>query len=187
MIVAQIFGILGMAANILSYQCRHRKEVLRCQFFGSFLFAINMYLLDAMMGCLLNAVGIFRTVTYSYVKKPSHIRLANGLFLALYVLAYVSDFTWIGLEPTTQNLILEALPLVAMFAITFACSRSAKVIRRTVFISSPLWLVYDAIGLSLGGVICEVISIVSAVIGTVRYDIRKESETTAENHDEIAA
>ena len=48
--IAQILGILGMAMNVLSYQWKEKKALITVQLFGSLFFAVNMFMLNAVMG-----------------------------------------------------------------------------------------------------------------------------------------
>jgi len=98
----------------------------------------------------------------------------------VYILSYVSVFTIFGKEPTPLNLILEVLPVIAMTVTTIAFRhKEDKILRRVAFISSPLWLAYNFIFFSLGGIIGETLNLTSAIIGTIRLD-RKKEENKAE-------
>lgn len=173
-VIAQILGIIGMGMNILSYQGEKQKSVIIMQFFSSLFFSVNMLMLRATMGCLLNIIGIFRALVYVNKDKFKHIGIANVVFMFLFVLSYIATFTIFKKEPSTFNIIVEILPLIAMFATTIGFSKKdAKSIRRMALISSPLWLIYDLINMSLGGVVCETLSLISVVIGMFRYDIQR--------------
>ena len=74
-------------------------------------------------------------------------------------------------------MILEVLPVLAMTVTTIAFRyKEAKILRRVTFISSPMWLTYNAIFFSLGGIIGESLNIGSALIGTLRLDRKKAEE-----------
>ena len=63
-LTAQIIGIFAMVANVAAYQFKNKRNVILCQLAGSALFAVNMFMLDALMGGLLNVVGIVRAIVY---------------------------------------------------------------------------------------------------------------------------
>ena len=84
-IVAQAFGLLGMAMNIASYQAKERRRVILIQLFGSTFFAINMLMLGAYSGFLLNAIGIARALVYARPAVMKRVKLWNAAFIALYV------------------------------------------------------------------------------------------------------
>lgn len=175
--IAQIFGILGMAMNVLSYQGKEKKTLILMQFFGSLFFAVNMFMLNAIMGGLLNTIGIARALIYSNSEKFKNVKRFNLLFLLLYILSYIAIFTFFNKEATMFNLIVEVLPLIAMIATTVGFSmKKAANIRRLTLISSPSWLIYNCINFSLGGILCEVFSLVSVFIGILRYDIKKKQK-----------
>ena len=67
-VVAQIFGIIGMIFNIIVFQQKKQKMVLLFQFFAAISFAVNYFMLGAIIGGLLNLVGALRSVIYYFDK-----------------------------------------------------------------------------------------------------------------------
>ena len=174
-IVAQGISFVAMAMNILSYQQRTQKGVLTFQRVGSMLFAVSFFLLGAYAGALLNAVGITRALVFINRDRlhATHPAWLCGYTL-LYVASYVLVFTVFAKAPTTRNLIVEVLPVVGMTLTTVSFRfRDAKTIRRFGLVNSPLWLIYNVFCFSLGAILCETISLVSIVIGTIRFDLKK--------------
>ncbi|MBE6566202.1 MAG: YgjV family protein [Ruminococcaceae bacterium] len=180
-IVAQVVGIFGMLLSVLSYQQKGKARILMFQLLGSVLFVVNFFLLGAFSGAILNVVAIVRALIFIYEDKihGDHLAWTIGL-TAVYILSYVSVFTVFGKEATPLNLVLEVLPVIAMTVTTIAFRhKEDKILRRVAFISSPLWLTYNAIFFSLGGIIGETLNLSSAIIGTIRLD-RKKEENKAE-------
>lgn len=179
-IIAQIFGIFGMLMSVLSYQQKGKARILFFQLLGSVLFVVNFFMLGAFSGAILNLVAIVRALIFIYEDKvrADHPAWTVGLTV-VYLLSYASVFTLFGKEPTAKNLILEVLPVIAMTVTTiaFRCKED-KILRRVAFISSPLWLTYNAIFFSLGGIIGETLNLSSAIIGTIRLDRKKKEEET---------
>lgn len=177
-IIAQIVGIFGMLLSVLSYQQKGKARILTFQLLGSALFVVNFFMLGAFSGAILNLVAIIRALIFIYEDKirGDHPAWTVGLTV-VYILSYVSVFTVFGKEPTPLNLILEVLPVIAMTVTTIAFrSKEDKVLRRVAFISSPLWLTYNFIFFSLGGIIGETLNLTSAIIGTLRLDRKKKEE-----------
>jgi len=175
-IVAQAIGIGGMTANILSYQQKSKTGVIVLQFAGAALFTINFLLLGAITGAMLNGINILLSIVFLLKDKvkADHIAWAI-LFFAAYTAAYVMTFTVFGMEPTVPNFAREALPLLGTYLTVISYrKRDAAAIRRLGLIRSPAWLIYDALVFSIGGVVCEVISLVSIVTAIIRLDIKKE-------------
>lgn len=174
-LIAQIVGIFAMTFNILSYQQKTQKGAIAFQLGGSTLFAINYLMLGAVVGGILNAVGIVRALVFLNREKlkATHPAWLAG-FTTVYLLSYILTFTVFGKEPTLFNLVVEFLPVIGMTATTISFRLSdAKAIRRFGLISSPSWLVYNIVSFSVGAIICEVLSLGSIFIGMFRHDRKK--------------
>ena len=178
-LIAQAIGIIAMAFNILSYQQRTPKRVITFQLFGSALFAMNYLLLGAPVGMCMNLIGILRATVYSNREKFRADRMAwLLLFVSLFVTSYVLSFTVFGMPFTLRNAILELLPVIGMTATTISFRlQNAATIRKFGLISFPCWVTYNAASGSIGGVICELFSICSIVIGLIRYDLKPRKKS----------
>ena len=178
-LVAQAFGIAGMTLNAVSYQAKSQRNIILLQLFGGAFFIVNMFMLQAYMGALLNAIGVVRAAVYANKDKIRNLKLCCSLFIGAFLLSYVAVFTVFQKEFTAFNIIVELLPLAAMTAMTIAFSLpSAQTVRRFALFSSPCWLIYNCINLSVGGILCESFSIVSAITALIRTN-RAEKKATA--------
>lgn len=174
-VIAQAIGLVAMAFNILSYQQKTRNRAIAFQLCGGALFAVNFFLLDAIVGSILNVIAAIRAIIFLNKEKlkADHPAWLAG-FVATYILSYVLTFTVFGKEPTAANLIVEFLPVVGMTATTISFRLSdAKAIRKYGLISSPSWLVYNIANFSIGAICCEVLSLCSILIGMFRLDRTK--------------
>lgn len=171
--IAQAIGIVAMAANILAFQFKNKKTLIICQLMGSVLFAVNMFMLNAVMGGIMNILGIARALVY--LKKDDlkiPIKTVNILFVFAYAIFYVMVFTVFGKEPTTTNIILELLPAIGSSAMALALSRnSTRAVRLCGFINSPCWLIYNSVNFSIGGILCEIFGLISVISSLIRIDI----------------
>lgn len=174
-IVAQCIGILAMAFNIWSYQQKQQKHIIALQLLGSSFFTVHFFMLKAYMGGLLNAVGIARAVVYFYKDKfKSEHFLWLIAFLLVYLACYVLTFTIFDKRFNLENAIIEILPVIGMTATTFAFRcKTTQNTRLLGFVSSPSWLIYNIISLSIGAICCEVLSLISIFIGFFRIDRKK--------------
>lgn len=175
---AQAIGILAMLFNILSYQQKKAKGVIGFQLIGCTLFAVNFFMLGAPVGGIMNLVGAFRSIVF--VKKDTfranHIGWLIG-FITVYITSYVLTFAAFGTPFTLRHAILELLPIIAMTVSTISFRfGDAKIIRRYGLIGSPAWLIYNASNLAVGAIICEVVSLVSIVVGMLRHDQNNKEE-----------
>lgn len=171
-LIAQIIGLGGMAFNILSYQGKTKHAVILMQLIGTFLFTINFAMLGATIGALMNGIGFVRAIIYINKDRFHTDRIGWTIgFIAVFVLMYPVTFLVFDKEPTAMNLILEALPVIGMCAGTVGYSmKEARHVRRLGLIGSPCWLVYNCFNGAIGGILCEVISLISIIVGMLRYD-----------------
>ena len=176
-IIAQIVGIIAMAFNILSYQQKTSGRVMAFQLCGGALFSINFFMLGATVGGIMNVIAVFRAIVFMNKKKfhTDHVAWLVG-FISLYIICYILTFTAFGNEFTIFNAVTELLPIIGMIATTLGFRvQNAKAIRRFGLISSPSWLIYNIINMSVGAIICEILSLGSIIIGTIRHDIKSKT------------
>ena len=172
--IAQAVGIVAMMFNIFSYQQKSAKRVITFQLFGALLFGVNYCMLGAPVGMCMNFVAVVRAIVYSNREKFRADRAFwLVIFTSVYVLSYILSFTVFGMDFTLRNAIVELLPVIGMVAVTVSFRlQSAAMIRRLGFISSPCWLIYNVFNFAVGGIICEVFSLCSIIIGLFRYDFK---------------
>ena len=71
---------------------------------------------------------------------------------------------------------LFVMAAMAINTVSFSFTKP-KLVRTTILISSPLLLVYNILTGSIGGVINELFTEISSVVGIIRYDIKKKDKT----------
>ena len=171
-IIAQIIGIVAMVFNILSYQGKKQSTVIALQLIGSTLFAINFLMLGALVGGILNAIGIVRAIVFLYKDKLKTDRVSWLIaFIIVYLLIYVLNFTAFGKEPTIFNMIIELLPVIGMLAINIGFRmKNASDVRKCGLVSSPAWLIYNIAVGSWGAIVCEMLTLISIFVGMLRHD-----------------
>lgn len=174
-IIAQIFGLIGMAMNSLSFQAKRQRTVILMQMIGTSFFTANMLLLGAYSGTILNFLCAVRALVYANKEKIRNVKAWTIGFMVCYVLSYAAVFLILKKPATPLNLLIELLPTSGMIVSTIALTRKdAAAIRKAAWFVSPVWLIYNCCVFSLGGIICEIISIVSVLIATLRLDRKKK-------------
>ena len=171
-IAGQAISIIAMACNILSYQQKKQSHLIVCQLLGGALFAISYFLLGATVGGLLNVLATVRAILFLFEKKlhTSHPAWLCG-FIAFYIAFYVLSFTVFGTEPNLIHFVIEILPIIGMTALSVAFMLgNSRMTRRLGLISSPAWLIYNLASGSWGAIACEVMTLVSIIIGMLRHD-----------------
>lgn len=173
---AQAIGIVAMFFNIISYQQRTQKGAITCQLFGGALFAINFFMLGAIIGAIMNFIAIFRAIIFLNKKKLGADKPIWIIgFIIIYILVYIITFTYFNKEVTFVNIVLELLPIIGMTATTISFRlKDAGSVRKYGLISSPSWLIYNIANFAIGAIICEVLSLGSILIGMFRLDRAKK-------------
>lgn len=169
-IIAQAVGIVAMVFNILSFQQKSPKGVLTFQLVGGFLFSIHFFMLDAIVGCLLNVIAVIRALIYLNREKLHTDRLSWLMgFIILYILSYALTFAVFGKEFTVFNGFIELLPVIGMTVqtISFRLNR-VNAIRVYGLVGSSTWLVYNIINVAIGAIVCEVMSLISITVSLLR-------------------
>lgn len=174
-IIAQILGLFGLAMNVLSFQQKTKRSLITVQFIGGAIFAIHFLLLKTPIGCMLNLISVFRGIVFSNKEKfKADNILWLPAFFSLFAASYVLSFVLFGKEPSAYNLIVGVLPVCGMVISTISFrTKNAATVRKLSLFNSPLWLVYDALEKSIGGTLCEVMCLISIVVGIIRLDLKK--------------
>ncbi len=184
----QIIGYVAMVITIASYQFKTQKTIVTLQFFSTFLFMIHFGLLHAYSGAILNGVCMVRAAIFSQRhKKWAAHQIWLWVFIFLSIATYfVASFVLIPMSPpqylidiipssSRDYLVIELVPVIGNVITTFATRmKEAKLVRRYVLFSSPLWLIYNVICGSVGGVVAEIVAASSIVIGMLRLDIKRK-------------
>ncbi len=167
-IIAQILGFVAFACSVISFQRRTHKGIVALQLTSNVLFAIHFCLLGAYTGAVLNGIAAVRACVFvNKGKKWADNFIWFVVFCALSIIAGI--FTWDG--------IVSILPILGMICTTIAFwIKTPKYVRMSAFPSSPLWLVYNIINKSCGGVITEIINMISIIIAMIRLDLKKVNE-----------
>ena len=174
-LLIQALGLIGMTMNLISFQLKEQKRLIRLQFYSSIVFSVHYLLLGATMGAILNMIGICRAFVFSNKeKKWAQKKGWLPAFIAVYAVVYILTFTVFGKECTAYNLLLELLPVIGMTATTigFYLENATKV-RLLSLMNAPTWLVYNVISGSIGGALTEVFCLISVVVGILRLDIKR--------------
>ena len=110
--------------------------------------------------------------------------LALGLVTAIFHLAamivgvYVLSFTVFGKEWTVRNALVELFPVMGMAIQTVGLRmRSAQRVRVAIVVSMPFWFTYNAVTFSVGGMLSDLATTASVIVGYLRYRKAAHNET----------
>ncbi len=162
-LVIQSIGALGVIASIASFQCKKHRGILTFRTLNEFFFAIQYFLLGAYTGLAMNIVGCIRNVIFTkQVEKGKKTTVSTVIFSILFFVFGL--FTWQGLK--------SILIIIAKVLSTIAFgNKNTTVMRAIVFVTSLSWLVYNYMVFSVAGVVCEAFTLVSVIVGVIRFDI----------------
>ena len=159
--IGQIFGILSTLMTCLSYQARSKRSILLIQCASIVFICVNYCLLGATSGFVLNGICLARNLVFYFQKEGSHFRLPSGLFFAV-ALVVSGVLSWQG--P------ISLLMMAALAVNTVVLSLGApQLLRKSIFLTSTLVLLYNVFVFSLGGILNECVAILSAAVGLLRY------------------
>lgn len=156
----QIVSIIAMCANILSFQCKSNKRLVLVIGIGASLFAVSYLMLGQPSAAVFNIISAICSIVC--LKDKLKNKLVFGIIVVSFLVA-----TWFTYS-SWWSLMLMAAQVVSSYSIMF---KSGTFIRNArFFFVSPIWLINNTLMcFTVGGIICEVITMVSVVISFIRY------------------
>lgn len=167
--IGHILGFISVALFFYSYQCTEKRKLVAVQTIATALSCIQYLLIGAFSGFALNCVCIIRNFAFYYRDKKQSTDLTLPLLFS-FCMAIASVFSWEG---------IHSLLITAGLVVNTMCMGifDAKDFRKTILISSSLILVYNIFAFSYSGILSESISLISVVIGIIRYNSTQTVKT----------
>ncbi|MBQ7369609.1 MAG: YgjV family protein [Clostridia bacterium] len=160
-IIGQTLSVIAMALMFISYQVKDQKNLLIIQSIGTGFTAISFLFLNAMSAFLLNIVCIIRNVIFYFQNDKSKYSRTIAVVLAI-VMCSVGALSWQGYH--------SLLIIIALALNTFFMSYGdPQLLRKSIPFTSTLTMTHNIIVLSIGGICSEFFSILSSIIGIIRY------------------
>lgn len=178
-VLAQIFGVLALILMVLSYQQKERVRLLRFQMISNALFVASYYLLGAYSGAVMSLANVARSFVFSQSdKKWGRSRAWLFVFIGISMLG--GWLTWEG--P------ISILVIIATIILTVALYSKNQKFMRIMFLFPPLLYVsYNLLNKSIGGIGSDIFCMTSAIIAICRFDIKKKKKNidsvSVENSD----
>ena len=160
-LIGHALGFVSVGLFFYSYQRTQKSKIMIIQTVATALSCIQYLLIGAFSGFALNIICIIRNFVFFYREKNRSTDLASPILFAV-CMAVVSVFSWEGIHSLliTLGLVINTI-CMGIF--------DAKNFRKTILISSTLILIYNIFASSYSGILSESISLVSVVIGIIRY------------------
>ncbi len=161
LIIGQVLGILATAITFISYQVNTKKSLLFIQSVATLSTCLSFLFLGAQTGFALNIVCLVRNIVFYFQERTSRFYYPSVgiLTLAMVVLGAMSWQGWISL------LMIVALSVNSIFI----SIGNPQLLRKSVLFTSTLVIIYNIFVFSIGGIANEGISILSSLIGMIRY------------------
>lgn len=162
--IAQAVGFAGIAANLIIYQQKTRTGLLRWKLTSDVLWALHYLLMEGYSGAAISFIAMLRELFFmKQQSKEKKDRRVYVFFLCLTVLSAV--ITWKGpfsLLPMTASII----------SVSGFWKGDPRLSRILSFPVSACMLSYDLVVHSFAGLISELLTITSSVIGVCRHDLK---------------
>ena len=169
MLIGQALGVVAVILGFVTYQMKSPKALLIVNLVTCGVFCAHYLLIGAISGAVMNGIGIIRNLVYTNRDKKAFSSPAWPFIFAV-VMVVAGLVTWQDWR--------SILMVCALFINSLALSlKNAQHIRYSLLITCPLVLIYDVLLHSYGGMVYEGMSIVSAIIGIIRF--RKTGQEAA--------
>ncbi len=165
-ILAQILGVLAVAAMLLSYQQKRRRGILLLGGMSRVLCVIQYVLLGAYSGAVLDVVGAVSTA----IAEKKESRFVKR-YLSVIVVAVNAVILTAGIAIAVQNhRVIDVFAILGvLFEVNALWLTREQHIRWVSLIGSPCWLIYNLLSGAYGVTVGNVFVIVSIIIGLIRY------------------
>lgn len=176
-LLGHTIGLISVVLFFYSYQRTKKSKIMIIQTVATALSCVQYLLIGAASGFALNIVCIIRNFAFYYREKSNKTGLVTPVIFAV-AMAVMSIFSWEGIHSLliTLGLVVNTI-CMGIF--------DARKFRKTILISSTLILAYNFFALSYSGMLSESISLISAVIGIIRY--RKIKPLPINGTEQLAA
>lgn len=158
--------MVALLFAVLSFQEKSNKRFLIKQGLAGLFFFVNFLLVGAISAALFNLVNLVRGAMFS---KNSRSLVALIVTEGLYIACFMFSLTQIW--GNVFQIFLSSLTFAAMVLMTLLMwMGNGKHIRYfQLFFVSPAWMVNNIFNFSLGGILCELLNVISIIVSFVRY------------------
>lgn len=156
----QIISLIAMMAIILSFQCKRKRKLVLVIGVGALLFAVSYFLLGQPSAAMFNIIAVICSIVC--LKDNLKNKFVFGIIVILYAVA--TWFTFSG----WWSLVLMVAQIAGSYSIMFRSGIFIRNIR--FFFVSPVWLINNTVMcFTVGGIICEIITMTSVIVSFIRY------------------
>ena len=163
--LSTIFGVLGMATTVLIYQQKTRRGLILSKLLSDVIWFLYYICLSAYSGAAIAVIGMIRELVFiNREKKWAKHPIWLVFFLMLSFISAI--ITW-------KN-IFSVLPCIASaISVVSFWIGNPKLSRKLSYPISACMLTYNITSVAIIGVINEIFTVISSIIGTIRLDRKK--------------
>lgn len=165
-VLAQICGVLGATAMLISSWQKTRKKILFFLIFDNAFYIAQYILLNAYTGAFTNVIGLFRILLFNFKGKNKFFKKNWCLYIIILLYIIVGILTYKDLG--------SIFPIIAsiLYAIVL-WQENPKSIRIGTSIMLFMWVIYNLFVNAYIGVITEGIMFLSSILAIVKIDVLK--------------
>ena len=165
-ILAQIFGILGACAMIISSWQKERKRILFFLIFDNIFYFTQYILLSAYTGAYTNIVGLIRLYLFGKKGKNDFFKKKYVLYIVCLLYIFIGTLTYDGIE--------SIFPVMSsvLYAVVL-WQDNPKSIRIGSSFVLFMWCIYNVLVHAYVGVLSEGILFLSSILAILKIDILK--------------
>ncbi|GEM_PF-3853792 len=171
-IFGMLFSIAGMAITALSFQAKTKKNLLLLQTIGNLFYLGSYFFAEAGVAFVLNVLYVARNLLFRRLddKSEKYAKPVSLVFIGLFIVSFVLYNVIVRAEMWWN--IWNLLPLLgAIFGTVAVMQSNVNRLRLWKYGDSLCWLAFNGhLGLAcLGGIIGEIINLVSLTLGLIRF------------------
>ena len=159
MLVAQVIGFIGILLLIAIFQVNDRRLILRLQILSCAVWAVYYMLMGAYTATALIAIGIVRSYLFDQYRSQEWLLQMTIAVYAIATLIIWKDWTSI-------------MAFIGITIATFAIwQNNPRSIRSISLVVTPFWLTYNYLNGSYLGIVGDLVTFTSVLLGVWRFDI----------------
>lgn len=166
--LVELFGAFGILSAIAAFQCKRHRNLMLFRTANELLFALQYCIMGAYTGMAMNLIGCVRNLVFAGMVERKKNTMTARFFFSGIALVFIL-FTWEG----PKSLLSGIAKTVSTFAYG---SKHTSVVRILTLCTCTAWLFYNVLVGSRAGILCELLTIGSIMIGILRMDLRKKDK-----------
>lgn len=173
LIASQIIGVAAVALYLGSFQLKKRGAIVWVTCASNVLYVLQYLLLGAFSGAMLDVISAVSSFFAARKDTPHLRRHARWIMLLTFGLIVAAGVTSAAIQQDPIELLPIAGALLQTGALWF---NNEQTIRKFALAGAPFWLVYNTSSQAYGAALGALLTIVSTVVGLVRYRKAKEEK-----------